>query len=53
MTHHLARHKCSRPVLVIVTEWKAIKSPDFSIIKTRQKQPMIFNGLNLFELADI
>lgn len=35
--------------LVIVTEWKAFKSPDFEIIKARLKQPVIFDGRNLFE----
>jgi UDPglucose 6-dehydrogenase len=35
--------------LVIVTEWKAFKSPDFDIIKARLKQPVIFDGRNLFE----
>ncbi|HCJ52017.1 MAG: UDP-glucose 6-dehydrogenase [Gallionellales bacterium CG_4_10_14_3_um_filter_54_96] len=39
--------------LVIVTEWKAFKSPDFSIIKARLKTPVIFDGRNLFEPADI
>ena len=35
--------------LIIVTEWKAFKSPDFSIIKARLKTPIIFDGRNLFE----
>ena len=39
--------------LIIVTEWKAFKSPDFNIIKARLKQPVIFDGRNLFEPADI
>lgn len=39
--------------LVIVTEWKAFKSPDFSIIKARLKQPVIFDGRNLFEPASV
>jgi UDPglucose 6-dehydrogenase len=39
--------------LVIVTEWKAFKSPDFNIIKARLKQPVIFDGRNLFEPADV
>ena len=37
--------------LVIVTEWKAFKSPDFNQIRTRLKQPIIFDGRNLFEPA--
>jgi len=39
--------------LIIVTEWKAFKSPDFSIIKTRLKNPIIFDGRNLFEPANM
>jgi len=35
--------------LVIVTEWKAFRSPDFEQIKARLKQPIIFDGRNLFE----
>jgi len=35
--------------LVLVTEWKAFKSPDFNQIKTHLKQPIIFDGRNLFE----
>jgi len=38
---------------VIVTEWKAFKSPDFNIIKARLKQPVIFDGRNLFEPASV
>ncbi|MCR4299258.1 MAG: UDP-glucose/GDP-mannose dehydrogenase family protein [Gallionella sp.] len=39
--------------LVIVTEWKAFKSPDFNVIKARLKNPVIFDGRNLFEPADM
>ncbi len=39
--------------LVIVTEWKAFKSPDFETIKARLKQPVIFDGRNLFEPSHI
>jgi UDPglucose 6-dehydrogenase len=35
--------------LVIVTEWKAFRSPDFARIKTALKQAVIFDGRNLFE----
>ena len=37
--------------LAIVTEWKAFRSPDFEQVKTRLKQPVIFDGRNLFEPA--
>ena len=39
--------------LVIVTEWKAFKSPDFNVIKERLKHPVIFDGRNLFEPASV
>ncbi|AGW89192.1 MULTISPECIES: UDP-glucose dehydrogenase family protein [Cupriavidus] len=35
--------------LVIVTEWKVFRSPDFAQIKRRLKTPVIFDGRNLYE----
>jgi len=35
--------------LVIVTEWNEFRRPDFDKIKTLLKQPVIFDGRNLFE----
>ncbi|MFT5534459.1 MAG: UDPglucose 6-dehydrogenase [Burkholderiaceae bacterium] len=35
--------------LVIVTEWKAFRSPDFGQLKMLLKTPVIFDGRNLFE----
>ena len=35
--------------LVIVTEWKAFRSPDFDAIKAQMKQPLVFDGRNLYE----
>ena len=35
--------------LVIVTEWKAFRSPDFAQIKSLLKAPVVFDGRNLFE----
>lgn len=35
--------------LVIVTEWQAFKAPDFKLIKQHLKQPVIFDGRNLFD----
>jgi UDPglucose 6-dehydrogenase len=37
--------------LLIVTEWKVFRSPDFDEIKSRLKQPLIFDGRNLYEPA--
>ncbi len=35
--------------LIIVTEWKAFRSPDFEQLKMRLKNPVIFDGRNLFD----
>jgi UDPglucose 6-dehydrogenase len=37
--------------LVIVTEWKAFRSPDFDQIKARLKSPVIIDGRNLYDPA--
>jgi UDPglucose 6-dehydrogenase len=35
--------------LVIVTEWKEFRSPDFSILKQKLKSKIIFDGRNMYE----
>jgi UDPglucose 6-dehydrogenase len=37
--------------LLIVTEWKAFRSPDFEEIKARLRNPVIIDGRNLYEPA--
>ena len=37
--------------LVIITEWKEFRSPDFDDIKRRLKTPIIIDGRNLYEPA--
>ncbi len=37
--------------LVIVTEWKEFRSPDFDAIKAKLKSPVIFDGRNIFDPA--
>jgi len=37
--------------LVIATEWKEFRSPDFSALRSDLKQPVIFDGRNLFDPA--
>ena len=37
--------------LVIITEWKEFKSPDFDSIKALLKQPVVIDGRNLYEPA--
>ena len=39
--------------LLIMTEWKEFRSPDFEAIKAKLKQPLIFDGRNLFEPATV
>ncbi len=38
--------------LIIVTEWKEFRSPDFQTIKSKLKTPIIFDGRNIFDLHD-
>jgi len=37
--------------LVIVTEWKAFRSPDFEVLMQKLKRAIIFDGRNLYEPA--
>ena len=39
--------------LLIVTEWKEFRSPDFAVIKSKLKTPLVFDGRNLFEPAEM
>jgi UDPglucose 6-dehydrogenase len=39
--------------LAIVTEWKEFRSPDFEGMKATMRSPVIFDGRNLYEPADI
>ncbi len=39
--------------LVIVTEWHVFRSPDFSEIRSRLAEPVIFDGRNIFEPARV
>lgn len=35
--------------LIIVTEWKEFRSPDFTDMKSRLKQPVVIDGRNLYD----
>lgn len=37
--------------LLIVTEWRELKSPDFEQMRALLKQPLLFDGRNLFDPA--
>lgn len=39
--------------LVIVTEWKEFRSPDFDEMKRRLKAPLVFDGRNLYDPAQM
>src|SRR5690554_1209102 len=39
--------------LLIATEWSVFKNPDFSLIKSKLKTPLIFDGRNIFNLSDM
>ena len=39
--------------LIIVTEWKEFRSPNFDSIKQKLKAPIIFDGRNLFEPSEM
>ena len=39
--------------LLIMTEWKAFRSPDFDALKDALKAPVIFDGRNLYEPATV
>ncbi len=39
--------------LIIVTEWEAYRSPNWSVLKTAMKAEVIFDGRNLFDPRDI
>ena len=37
--------------LVIITEWKAFRSPEFDEIRAMLKHPVVFDGRNLYDPA--
>jgi UDPglucose 6-dehydrogenase len=39
--------------LALVTEWKPFRYPDFGVVKKRMKQPVIFDGRNLYDPAEL
>jgi UDPglucose 6-dehydrogenase len=39
--------------LIILTEWKVFRSPDFAAMKAALKQPAVFDGRNLYEPAEM
>ncbi len=39
--------------LVVVTEWTQFRSPDFDVLKRRLKQPLIFDGRNVYNPEEL
>lgn len=39
--------------LIVLTEWKQYRAPDFDEIKTRLKTPLIFDGRNLYNTKKV
>ena len=39
--------------LVVVTEWKEFRSPDFEALKLHLRTPLIFDGRNLYNPSDV
>ena len=39
--------------LVLVTEWKPFRYPDFAVVKKRMHLPIIFDGRNLYEPVEL
>jgi len=37
--------------LVVVTEWKEFRSPDFDAVRGALKSPLVFDGRNLYDPA--
>ena len=35
--------------LLVVTEWNEFRNPDFSLLKSNLKEPIVFDGRNIFE----
>ena len=39
--------------LVVVTEWSQFRSPDFDVLKRHLKQPLIFDGRNVYKPEEL
>ena len=51
LTSHPMEALRDADALLIVTEWKAFRSPDFAAMKALLRQPVIFDGRNLYDPA--
>ena len=44
-------YRSGADALAIVTEWQEFRSPDFQLIKQELRDPVIFDGRNLYDPA--
>lgn len=54
--HFVARADAALPgadALIIATEWKEFRSPDFAHLVATLRQPVVFDGRNLFDPAEM
>lgn len=53
LTYHQAAYEAlsQADALAIVTEWNEFRSPNFDEMRSRLKQPVVFDGRNLYSLS--
>jgi UDPglucose 6-dehydrogenase len=39
--------------LIVVTEWQEFRSPDFAMLKRKLRTPLVFDGRNLYDPAQV
>ena len=52
-TAHQAQALDGADALVVVTEWKEFRNPDFDAIRAALKEPLIFDGRNIYDPAQM
>jgi UDPglucose 6-dehydrogenase len=53
LTHGMYDALHGADALVLVTEWHEFRRPDFARIKKLLKQPVVFDGRNIWEPAEL
>jgi len=43
----------SADMLIISTEWSIFRTPNFNTLKNNLKEPIIFDGRNLYDIAEM
>ncbi len=52
-TQNMYEATTNADALIISTEWSIFRTPNFNTLKKRLKQPVIFDGRNLYDVADM